>query len=402
MSTQVNSDRILDLVGQPDAFRKALRDWISETVGDQDVVAMNRLSGMDFVRMQKWWMAKRAGVGLAFPHWPREYGGADLPLEYRVILVEELARANIPRAQLFSIAANHVPATLIPFGTQAQKDRYLRGIALDGEIWCQGFSEPGAGSDLAALSTRAERDGDDFIVNGQKIWSSNAMYANWCLLLARTDPDAPKHKGISYFIMDMRTPGIETRPIRKSDTHADFAEMFLTDVRIPAENLIGPLNQGWHVANSTLSSERGVLNVEIVERVWVGAGRFLREAIDRDAAWLRDAGMRREFMEIYGNVRATRSQVYALLDEESRPPNDLSPAIQKLVSSTLRQRLGEFQLRAQGLDGQYFELESGENFGMFDYLESYGNTIAAGSNEIMRNIIAERGLDLPRTRQTLA
>lgn len=384
------------------AFRKAIRQWILDCIGDKDVVAMNRLTGAASVEMQKWWMAERAKVGLAFPHWPKEYGGADLSVPHRVILVEELARANIPRPQLFSIGTNHVPATLLPYGTEAQKDRYLRGVAIDGEIWCQGFSEPGAGSDLAALSTRAERHGDHFVINGQKIWSSNAMYADFCLLLARTDPQAPKHKGISYFIMDMRDPGIDIRPIKKSDTHADFAEMFLTEVRIPAENLIGELNKGWQIANSTLSSERGVLNVEIVERMWVGSGRFVRDAIDTGAAWLSDPGMRREFMDIYGELMATRSQVYALLDEESRPANDLSPAIQKLVSSSVRQRLGEFQLRAQGLSGQYLELANRENFGMFDYLESFGNTIAAGSNEIMRNIIAERGLGLPRVNQTLA
>lgn len=393
---------VLERQGDLVAFRQAVRDWISDCIGDQDVIAMNRMTGVESVKMQKWWMAERAKVGLAFPHWPKEYGGAALSVPHRVVLVEELARANIPRAQLFSIGTNHVPATLLPFGTQAQKDRYLRGVAVDGEIWCQGFSEPSAGSDLAALSTRADRDGDHFVVNGQKIWSSNAMYADFCLLLARTDPGAPKHKGISYFIMDMRSPGIDVRPIKKSDTHSDFAEMFLTDVRIPVENLIGELNQGWQIANSTLSSERGVLNVEIIERLWVGSGRFLRDAMDTEAAWLRDPGMLREFMEIYGDLRATRSQVYALLDEDSRPPNDFSPAIQKLVGSSVRQRLGEFQLRAQGLDGQYFEVANGESFGMGDYLESFGMTIAAGSNEIMRNIIAERGLGLPRVNQALA
>ena len=169
-----------------------------------------------FYDRQQWWMAERNRVGLGTPHWPTAYGGVDLSLKNQLILAEEVARAGSPVMSLFTVSLNHLPATLIRWGTEEQKTRYLPGVA-NGVVWCQGFSEPGAGSDLASLRTRAVRDGDGYIVNGQKIWSSYSMYAEYCILLTRTNPDVKKHAGITYFIMDMKSKGIEVRPLRQSN-----------------------------------------------------------------------------------------------------------------------------------------------------------------------------------------
>ena len=196
-------------------------------------------------------MTERNKVGLATPHWPVEYGGAGLGIAHQVIIADEFAQAKTPGADAFIIGLNHLPGTLIPFGTEAQKKKYLPTVA-QATVWCQAFSEPGAGSDLANLQTRAVLDGDHYVVNGQKIWSSQSMYARYGILLTRTDTKAKKQRGITYFILDMQAPGVEVRPIRKSTGMSEFAELFLTDVRIPIEDRVGEENQGWTVAQATL------------------------------------------------------------------------------------------------------------------------------------------------------
>ena len=256
---------ILDAQHDLPAFRQEIRDWLAEVVPADWKARMVRASNEEFIAFQRWWMAERSKVGLAIPHWPKEYGGAGLTLRHLIVIADEMARADAPQARLFTISLIHLPGTLFPHGTEAQKRRYLAGVA-KGDVWCQGFSEPNSGSDLASLRTRAVRDGDHYVINGQKIWSSNSMYADYCILLTRTDPDAQKHRGISYFIMDMRSPGVEVRPIRQANGRAEFGELFLTNVRIPAENMIGRENNGWRVAQATLASERGVIAFEGAER----------------------------------------------------------------------------------------------------------------------------------------
>ena len=240
-----------------------------------------------YVAFQRWWMAERSKVGLATPHWPKEYGGAGLTLRHLVAIADEMARADAPQARIFTISLIHMPGTLFPHGTEEQKRRYLPGVA-KGELWCQGFSEPNSGSDLASLRTRAVRDGDHYVINGQKIWSSSSMYADHCLLLTRTDPNAQKHRGITYFIMDMHAPGVEVRPIRQANGRSEFGELFLTDVRIPAENMIGAENNGWRIAQATLGSERGVIAFEGAERQRYEIEAFYRKSLETGAAWLRD------------------------------------------------------------------------------------------------------------------
>ena len=223
---------ILDAQHDLPAFRLAIRDWLAEVLPPDWKARMVRASSEEYVAFQRWWMAERSKVGLAIPHWPKEYGGAGLTLRHLVAIADEMARVDAPQARIFTISLIHMPGTLLPHGTEEQKRRYLPGVA-KGELWCQGFSEPNSGSDLASLRTRAVRDGDHYVINGQKIWSSSSMYADHCLLLTRTDPTAQKHRGITYFIMDMHAPGVEVRPIRQANGRSEFGELFLTDVRFP-------------------------------------------------------------------------------------------------------------------------------------------------------------------------
>jgi len=377
------------------AFREAVRTWTRETAPPERAHEWHRAKGPELVEIQRWWMAERHKVGLAIPHWPAEYGGAGLSLEHQIIITDEFARARSPGSDMFVISLNHVPGTLIPHGTEEQKKRYLPAVA-EGELWCQGFSEPGAGSDLASLKTRAVRDGDHYVVNGQKIWSTNSMYASQCLLLVRTDPTAKKHQGISYLIMDMNSPGVEVRPIRKSTGASNFGEIFMTDVRIPVKNLIGAENNGWMVSQSTLSSERGVLSFDGAERDMMFLVDVYKQARAEGAAWLDDAQMRREFITLFAETQASRQQIRALLREPHEPgAYSMTPSLVKIARTTLNNRIGAFRVRAQGLSSQYVD-HATWRAPMYEYLETFGSTISGGSNEIMRNLISERGLGMPR------
>jgi alkylation response protein AidB-like acyl-CoA dehydrogenase len=405
MSTETNplaaatDMRILATRDDLTAFRGAVRAWLDEVVAPDAIQQMIDADEEEGVRIQQEWMAERHKVGLGTPHWPKEYGGADLSLAHQIVLAEEFARAGAPVNPVFMISLNHLPGTLLAWGTEEQKSRYLPGIPA-GDIWCQGFSEPGAGSDLAALRTRAEKKGDRYIVNGQKIWSSMARYAKYCILLARTDPDAPKHKGISFFLMDMSAPGVELRPIRQVTGNAEFAELFLTDVEIPAENLVGPENEGWRVAQATLASERGVIAFEYIERARHAVEGFFRESLEQDAAWLKDDQLRREFVDQIVELQANRRLLRRLLaaSTSGHTADETLPAYIKLHGSIFRQRYSALLTRLAGLEGQIFKMGFEDVYypAMYTFLSSYSWTIAGGSNEIMRNLIAERGLGMPR------
>jgi len=390
-----------DILGAADdigAFRTAVRTWLEAVVpvgwaerycGDED----------EFAEFQRWWMDERRKVGLATAHWPVEVGGAGLGLMHQIVIADEFARAKAPLSTLFAISLNHVPGTLLNWGTDKQRE-HLRDIAEKGVVWCQGFSEPGAGSDLAALKCKAVRKGDKYIVNGQKIWSSESIWSDWCILLARTDQDVPKHAGISFFLMDMKSPGVEVRPIRQINHRSEFAEIFLTDVEIPAENLIGGEGDGWKVCQSTLSSERGVLAFEFIERARYAFEQFHAKAVREDAAWLKDDQLRREFMECILDLQANRRLIRTLLKgahDETAGPNLLASYI-KLHGSQLRQRASSLMTRLEGIAAQQVSLGFEDFYQptMFTYLTSFSWTIAAGSNEIMRNMIAERDLGMPK------
>ena len=391
--------RILSQRDDLAAFRKSVQDWLAEVVPPDAIQQMIDADEDEGVEIQRNWMGERNRVGLATPHWPKEYGGADLSLEHQVILAEEFARAGAPVVPAFMISHNHLPGTLLSWGTEEQKRRHLPGIPA-GDIWCQGFSEPGAGSDLASLRTRAEKKGDRYIVNGQKIWSSMATYAKYCILLARTDPDASKHAGISFFLMDMSAPGVEVRPIRQISGRSEFAELFLTDVEIPAENLVGPENGGWKVAQSTLASERGVISFEYIERARYAVEGFFRQAIEDGAAWLKDDQLRREFIDQLVELQANRQLLRRLLSTNAyeSAAGSMLPSYIKLHGAIFRQKYSSLLTRLDGLEGQRLRMGFEEVYlpAMFTYVSSFSWTIAGGSNEIMRNIIAERGLGMPR------
>ncbi len=227
----------------PEQFRTRVRDWCARNVPKAWRESQAGADDEAVVAFQRDWRATLESGGFLAPQWPVSMGGCDMPLAQQAILAEELARADAPRLSLYQVAISNAAPAILNFGTDEQKRRFLPGIR-NGEVWCQGFSEPGAGSDLASLSTRADRRGDVYVLNGQKIWTSWAKHADWCFILVRTDRDAPKRRGISYLLMDMRSPGITVRPIKQATGAAEFCELFLNDVEVPVANLLGPENEG--------------------------------------------------------------------------------------------------------------------------------------------------------------
>ncbi|GGZ11179.1 acyl-CoA dehydrogenase [Novosphingobium colocasiae] len=387
------------------AFRLALRSWIERTVPKDWRERHCGGTAEEFARFQRWWFDQLRAARLANSHWPVEWGGEGLSLAHRIVIFEEMARAQAPSAEMFVISLYHLPATLFAHGTAAQRERFLNGVVEQGEVWAQGFSEPNAGSDLASLRTRAERktiDGRDvYVVNGQKTWSSFGMFADWYLLLARTDLTARKQAGISYFIMDMRAPGVTVRPIRQITGESEFAEVFLDNVEIPAENLIGKENEGWSIAQSTLAAERGLIIFEAVERMAIA---FEREVEMGRGTWMKDTAYLREFSALYVKMKSIRLLVRRMLKEVERDPHmggSETATYIKLGFAVLLQAYNEFMLRVSGFDAQ-FEKPAIRSAGhhtanrFVDYLSSYSWTISGGSNEIMRNVVAERILGLPR------
>ena len=377
-----------------DALRREVRDWCAEHVPPDWRREQAGVDHDEFVRFQHWWLRELDAGGYAVPHWPAEWGGG-YDLARQAVIYEELARADAPRLVLHFVSLHHAAATLLAAGTDEQRRRHLPAIRA-GEVWCQGFSEPNAGSDLASLRTRAERRGDVYVVNGQKIWASGARDATWCLLLARTDPAAPKRRGISYFLMDMRSPGVTVRPIRQITGEEHFCEIFLTDVEIPAANLVGAENDGWRTAQRTLNTERGATMVELAERLALGF-RWLVELAHRDAP--PDAYVADRLAGLASEVDALRLLVRRAIADPAA--GGASASTVKLFYSELLQRMTRFGTELSGLPGQEATvrpLSSGWESGLWlrDYIGSWEWTIPGGTNEIQRTIIGERGLGLPR------
>lgn len=349
------------------------------------------------------WHRKLYANGFVGMSWPKEYGGQGATPVEQAILNEELARRRAP-APLGGIGLALAGPTIIVHGTEAQKKRYLKKILAGEEVWCQLFSEPNAGSDLAALRTRAELQGDEFVVNGQKIWTSGARSAHFGILLARSDPDAPKHQGISYLIVDMKSPGITIKPLRQMTGESHFNEVFMDDLRVPRENLIGKINDGWRVANTTLANERGTGALALLVRF----GTQFRELVElakRAARGSRPAAadpvVRQRLAECYIDLQRLRYNVYrgfsAIIKGGSPGPEG---SIQKLVWSELSQRMQEFAIELQGPGAQLAFREPHAMAGGYHqrmFLRSRADTIYAGTSEIQRNIIAQRVLGLPRT-----
>jgi alkylation response protein AidB-like acyl-CoA dehydrogenase len=378
-----------------DDFRATVRAWCADHVPPDWRRAQTGASDAEFVDFQRAWFAELHSAGYAVPHWPREWGGG-MSVTEQIVLYQELAAHDAPRLVLAFVGIHHAASTLLAAGTDEQRKRHLPAI-LDGQIWVQGFSEPEAGSDLASLRTSACREGDSYIVNGQKLWASGGAHADWCLLLARTDPDAPKRKGISYFLLDMTTPGVEVRPIRNAIGDSHFCEIFLNDVTIPAANLVGPENAGWQVAQATLGAERGMTMLELAERLGRAGFRWLVQACPVDDAAVADR-LAQFDIEITG-LRGLARDVVERTEAGTAGPADAS--IVKLYYSELLQRMTDFGAEIGGLAAHTElakPLSSGWESGawMLDFIGSWEWTIPGGSSEIQRTIIAERGLGLPR------
>ncbi len=377
-------------------FRRQVRQWCEEHVPTDWRAAQTGVSDAEYVLFQKAWFAELHRAGYAVPHWPREWGGG-MSVAEQVVLYSELAAHDAPRLVLAFVGIHHAASTLLAAGTDEQRRRHLPAI-LDGEIWVQGFSEPEAGSDLAALRTTARRDGDAYVVNGQKLWASGGLHADWCLLLARTDPDAPKRHGISYFLMDMTSPGIDVRPIRQATGESHFCEIFLNDVHIPAVNLIGAENQGWQVAQQTLGAERGMTMLELAERLGnAGFGWLVAECARADV--LDDSLVADRLAQLEIEITGLRGICRQFVETPDPAPADASMV--KLFYSELLQRMTDFGAEIAGLAGHTVlakPISSGWESGawVLDFIGSWEWTIPGGASEIQRTIIAERGLGLPR------
>ncbi|OBF28528.1 acyl-CoA dehydrogenase family protein [Mycobacterium sp. ACS4331] len=377
-------------------FRQTVRTWCAEHVPTDWRARQTGVGDDEFVAFQKSWFAKLHTAGYAVPHWPAEWGGG-MSVAQQIVLYQELARHDAPRLVLAFVGIHHAASTLLVAGTEEQRRRHLPAI-LDGEIWVQGFSEPEAGSDLASLRTTARKVGDRYVVNGQKLWASGGLHADWCLLLARTDPDAPKRKGISYFLLDMTTPGIDVRPIRNAVGESHFCEIFLNDVEIPAANLVGPENAGWQVAQATLGAERGMTMLELAERLGHAGFRWLVDAcrsIDDSAVQDRLSAFEIEIDGLRGLCRDLVER------SEAGTSGAADASIVKLYYSELLQRMTDFAVDIGGVAAHTVlskPLSSGWESGswVLDFIGSWEWTIPGGASEIQRTIIAERGLGLPR------
>jgi alkylation response protein AidB-like acyl-CoA dehydrogenase len=340
------------------------------------------------------WQSRLAGAGWAALAWPAEYGGQGGTSREQSIFLQEQGRFAVP-PNIFLQGIGMAGPTIIAHGTDEQRQRYLRPMLRGEEIWCQLFSEPGAGSDLAALATRAERDGDEFVVNGQKVWTSSAQFSDWGILLARTNPDVPKHRGITYFLVDMRTPGIDVRPLRQITGVAHFNEVFLADVRIPAANVVGPVDGGWGVTLTTLANERASISGG-----GGGAGGMVHRLLDlqRQAGRAGDPVLRHQTIRAYINARILtflgwRAQTAA---ERGRPPGPESSVL-KLAHSLHQAEIGDAALAILGADGMlidYADLDASPWPARF--LTQWAVRIGGGTEQVQRNILGERMLGLPR------
>jgi hypothetical protein len=373
-------------------FRIELRDWLSENLTDE-LVAARRPTGRDDAafEMLRVWNATMADAGWAAVSWPREYGGRGATVLEQLVYTEETTRARAPMP-LNVIGLNNIAPAIMQYGSESQKLTLLPRMMRADDIWCQGMSEPEAGSDLAALRTRAVRDGDDFVVNGQKIWTSLGHRADWCQLYVRTDPDAPKHQGISCLIVDMTLPGIEVRPLVTLNADADFAEVFFHDVRVPADALLGPLNAGWQVATTTLSHERAGA-ARLYAEMQVRLEELVNDLAAADGGTLEDPVTLRRLGEIavrikYLEVLCQRS-ISATLHGGSEKTALGSASLAKTVWGEIGQDLAALAFDVLGTGG------AGAPWANYR-LTSRSLTIAGGTTQINKNITAQRVLGLPR------
>ena len=382
--------------GQAASARTAedLRSQVLAFLADHDPATTDRL---DFVRA-------RFDAGLAWVHYPAGLGGQGLPRTLQKVVDAEFTEAKAPtnRPERNGIGLGMAAPTILAYGSDEQKKRWLRPLWTGEEIWCQLFSEPSAGSDLANLATRAVRDGNRWIVNGQKVWTSSAHIAARALLVTRTDPDVPKHKGLTYFSVDMKAPGVEVRPLRQATGEAEFNEVFLTDVVIPDADRIGEVGQGWAVSTATLMNERVALGAFVLPREGGMIGFSAKTW--REHPELRTPGLHEQLLRLWAAAEVSRLAGERLRQQlaAGQPGPEGSGA--KLVAARLNQEIAGFELDLLGADGLLYSdwtmrrPEGADFYGRdagYRFLRSKGNSIEGGTSEILRNIVAERVLGLP-------
>jgi alkylation response protein AidB-like acyl-CoA dehydrogenase len=397
----------MDLSFSPEeeAFRQKVRNFLSANLPKGwNEPGFHLPEEMDRIEFLKDWQRRLYENGFLGMAWPKEYGGQGASQVEMAIFNEEMARFRAP-APLNALGLSMAGPTIITHGTEAQKKRFLKKILSCEEIWCQGFSEPNAGSDVASLRTRAELKGDEFVVNGQKVWTTLAHIADWCMLLVRTDPEAPKHRGLSYLLVDMKTPGITVKPLRQMTGEAEFNEMFFEDVHVPRENLLGGLNEGWRVAMTTLMNERGTFALSSVTRFKITFDEIVdlaRKTIKNGKPAIEDPIVRQTLAEFYVTLEKMKYTAYRTFSKILKGGNPgPEGSISKLMWSELNQRMHEFVMELEGpasqlVKGSPHAIESGR--WQYGFLRSRANTIEAGTSEIQRNIIAERVLGLPKSR----
>ena len=395
----------MDLSDSPQEkeFRLKARKWLEQ----------NRPSGMmdrgfalpideQSIRALRDWQRRLYDGGYLGISWPAEYGGQGKTIIESAIFNEEMARVRAP-APLNELGLSMGGPTILEHGTDEQKKRFVKKILTCEEVWCQGFSEPGSGSDLAALGTRATMEGDHFVVNGQKVWTSLGHIADWCMLLVRTDSNAPKHRGISYLLVDMHSPGVTVQPLRQMTGEAEFNQMFFEDVRVPRENLLGPLNGGWGVAITTLMNERATLSLATVMRfhnTFEDLAELARRLLREGTCSLPPAQVRQTLAQFYVDVESMKYLAYRNFSRLTRggTPGP-EGSISKVLWSELNQRMNEFALILQGpraVLAEGFGEMTDRGRWQYGLLRSRGNTIEEGTSEIQRGIIAERLLGLPK------
>jgi alkylation response protein AidB-like acyl-CoA dehydrogenase len=393
----------MDLTDSPEdrAFRMKVRSWLTANVpkrAEQD----RSMEAMDPRRVAraKAWQRKLYEAGYLAMGWPKEYGGQGADVMRQTIVNEEMVRARGPQI-IGMMGIQMVGATLITHGTEEQRRRFLPKILTAEEIWCQGYSEPGAGSDLASLKTRADLAGDHFTVNGQKIWTSNAQFADWMFCLVRTDPHAPKHRGISYVLIDMKSPGITVRPLVQMTGDPGFNEVFFEDVKVPRENLIGHLNDGWTVANATLFHERNMLSSTTrTQMLFDGLVRRARLTKKNGKPASADPVVRQRLAELAIQVETRRLEAYRqLTDTLHGRPAGIAASVNKLNTCELNHQIGRAALEILGPSGWLHRTDpEAVDGGLWplDFMFALGLIIGGGTAQVQKNIIAERGLGMPR------
>src|SRR5918912_563565 len=346
----------LNLTPQEQQFRDEFRDWLASNVpaGWEEHARRGEDSNerFDFLRA---WQKKMYEAGWVGIHWPKEYGGRGATLVEQTIFIEEMARQSAPPL-ITVLGLSLLGPTLIAYGTEAQKRRFLANILSADEIWCQGYSEPNAGSDLAALRSEAVRDGDHFVVNGQKTWTSFGHYADWCFAVVRTDPEAAKHKGLTYLLIDMHSPGVSVRPLKQMTGDAEFNEVSFRDVRVPVENVVGQINGGWNIAIATLMFERGTLgaSLQITFKRQIQRLIALSKEVQRNGRPASsDPVIRQKLAQIYAEIEIFRlNQMRTLTRMSKTGVPGPEGSIKKILWSEMNQRMQQVAMEMLGPYGQ--------------------------------------------------